>query len=81
MWALWRSPNESEENGGHEGKKEKARKRKQGAKAWPLGWARGSENERKRKTDGGGGGGINARTGPRTQTPYRQPAYFVIRQV
>lgn len=50
-------------------------------------WPRGEVGEtarrgsREKETDGGGGGGINARTGPRTQTPYRQPAYFVIRQV
>lgn len=81
MWALWRSLNESEENGGHEEKKEKTRRRKQGAEPGPMGWVRRSESERERKADGGGGGGINARTGPRIQTPYRQPAYFVIRQV
>ena len=39
------------------------------------------ERERERERGGDGGGGINARTGPRTQTPYSQPAYFVIRQV
>lgn len=35
MWALWRSPNEPEENGGHEEKKEKTRRRKQRAVPGP----------------------------------------------
>lgn len=70
-----------------EGARQETQARKQGA-GWPRGVGE-TETEKARerlweggrKTDGGGGGGINARTGPRTQTPYRQPAYFVIRQV
>lgn len=67
---MWRSRNEAEEN----------ERDREGVLRTP---ARKGTSQRRVEwvRDGGGGGGINARTGPRTQTPYSQPAYFVIRQV
>lgn len=90
-WREWRAKTERDKA---RGSKEQAdlgvseKEREQEGKNKRMKRERDREKERekgegKRDRDGlgGGGGGINARTGPRTQTPYRQPAYFVIRQV
>lgn len=52
MWALWRSPNESEENRGHEEKKEKTRRRKQRAGLGPCDGRDGATvSARERRTE------------------------------